>query len=512
MTLTDTQIAELRDALTDIGYLTDPVLEAIGAVGQRGLARNTTVAAETALAERDATRTTRRGDAGTPTVHATDPLAAAIRLWLLQQPVPAADLSALPLDLLVRAGLVAVDGDLAHAVVDLRPYGSPDDGASGWVASDLAVGLDKRIAPIRPDHVLGVSPASTSLAQMVVRSPVHTALDLGCGCGVQSLHLARHADHVVATDLNPRALALADLSLRLSGVSDRVDLRAGSLYEPVPERFDLIVTNPPYVMSPPSPDGERLVYREGTFAGDGLVESVVRGAPAHLTDGGTLQVLANWADLAGRPWQERLASWVDGTGADLWVLEREHLDVHEYIETWLSDAGLDGSDRWRPRYDAWLAYFDQLGVTGVCMGWITLTMAGRDDPDLSFESWPWQIAQPVGSAIAQHAAGVDAALLPDAVLLARPWALRGDVLSESTGAPGAADPQHVVLRQRTGLCRAVEVGTGSGGVIGACDGELPLGTLVDAVASILEVDREALLAETLPLVRRCLREGTLVAP
>jgi hypothetical protein len=130
--------------------------------------------------------------------------------------------------------------------------------------------------------VLGLSPASSTLAQMTIRRPVGSALDLGTGCGVQSLHLATHADRVVATDLNPRAVSFA----RLTGALNELilDVREGSLYEPVSdETFDLIVTNPPYVMSPPT--GERLVYREGGFTGDRLVEQVVRGGGAAAQPG-----------------------------------------------------------------------------------------------------------------------------------------------------------------------------------------------------------------------------------
>lgn len=486
------EVDELRSALEGIDYLTDPVMAAIGPAGQRGLGRNSTVPARRALAGR------------------TDPLAAAIRLWLLQLSVPADQLSALPLRALAEAGIVRLDGDTVTALVDLRPYGSPDDGASGWTVSDLTPGLDKVVTRTRPDYVLGVSPASVSLTRMSIPTPVHRALDLGCGCGVQSLHLSRHAEQVVATDVNPRALAMADLTCRLSGAE--VELRSGSLYEPCrdDELFDLIVTNPPYVMAPPSPDGRRLTYREGTFTGDGLVEAVVRGAPSHLAEAGTLQVLANWAHIGSQPWSERLATWVDGTGCDLWVVEREDLDIHEYIETWLTDAGLDGSPEWRIRYDEWLDYFDRLNVTGVSLGWVTLTQAGHTDPDLSFEKWPWQVNPPLGPAFAARRDAVTRSRLSNEDLLARTWTVAADVDSESTGRPGAADPEHVVLRQRTGLCRAVEMTTASGGVIGACDGDLPLATITAAVASILDVDHDDLLAETLPVVRECLRDGILV--
>lgn len=490
--LTADEIEQLRNTFIDIGFLTDPVMAAIGDPGQLGLTRNSTTPAARALVGR------------------TDPLAGAIRLWLLQQQVPAEQLSPLPLETLAEAGIVSVDGPTVRALVDLRPYGSPDDGASGWTVSDLTPGLDRVITKTRSDYVLGVSPASVSLTQMAVPTHVGSALDMGCGCGVQSLHLSRHADHVVATDINPRALQMAELTCRLSHAD--VDIREGSLYDPAgDDTFDLIVTNPPYVMAPPSPEGQRLVYREGGFSGDGLVEAVVRGAPARLNDGGMLQVLANWAHIGDQPWSERLATWVEGTGCDLWAVEREHLDVCEYIETWLTDAGLDGSPQWRPRYDEWLSYFDTLDVTGVSLGWITLTKAGRDEPDLSFEEWPWQVAQPIGGTMAQRAQAVTWARLSDEDLVARRWRIASDVDNETTGRPGATDPEHIVLRQRRGLCRAVEMTTASGGVLGACDGELTLGQITGAVSAILEVDHEDVLAEVLPLVRECLRHGILEA-
>ena len=94
---------------------------------------------------------------------ATDPLAILTRLWLLQRPVPAPALeAALPglVGPLTVAGVLSRDGELVRAEVDVRPYAS-DDGADGWVVSDLSPNLDTDVRPIRPDFVLGVSSAST---------------------------------------------------------------------------------------------------------------------------------------------------------------------------------------------------------------------------------------------------------------------------------------------------------------------------------------------------------------
>lgn len=62
---------------------------------------------------------------------------------------------------------------------------------------------------------------------------------------MQALLAAKHSGHVVATDVNPRALAFTELGAALSGF-DHVECREGSFFDPVEgERFDLVVSNPP---------------------------------------------------------------------------------------------------------------------------------------------------------------------------------------------------------------------------------------------------------------------------
>lgn len=476
--------ARLRETFGAHRYEVDAVVEAIGEQAHAALGRNATVPARLALAGRD------------------DPLATLTRLWLLQDRVPRADLDrALPglVEPLALAGVLEADQDDVRALLDLRPYASDDAGSdeTAWVVSDLTPGLDTRVTPMRPDFVLGVSSASATLAQLTVRAPVGRALDLGTGCGVQSLHLARHAREVVATDLNPRALTLARMTADLNGVE--VDLRHGDLYAPVAdERFDLVVTNPPYVLSPPT--RERLTYREGTRTSDGLVEAVVREGAAHLTEGGVLQVLGNWAHVRGQDWRERVAAWVPD-GFDLHVVEREVLDPYAYAELWLADAGLAGAPNYRQRYAAWCAYFDDLGIEAVGMGWL-LARRPRGDGAVrrTLETWPYAVEQPVAPAFAHELDTVERWRGRSADdVLDTAWRLAPDVVQETVGQPGAADPSSIVLRQQRGLRRAVALDTASAGVLGACDGELTLRTLVDVVAGLLE-------DEPLPLGRRLVEQ------
>jgi hypothetical protein len=489
--LTPDRAAALRAALLDAGYTYDRVADLLGPLAHAALLRNETVPARRATAD-------------------GSPLATLVRLWLLQLPVPAERLeAALPgwSAALADLGLVARADGLVRATVDVRPYADEDH--AWWVVSDLTPGLDGPQPPVPSDHVLGVSSASSSLAQLTVRGPVRRALDLGTGCGVQALHLAGHAERVVATDVNRRALRLAALTAALNGVEDRVELREGSLYEPVAgERFDLVVSNPPFVISPAR--GERLVYRDSGLPGDEVVERVVRQAPAHLTEGGTCQVLANWSVVAGSPWEERLTGWLAGSGCDAWVVQRERLDPAEYVELWLKDAGVHGAPDYPERYDAWLGWFEEVGVQAVGFGWLHLRRTDAARPELRLEEWPYEVEQPVAPEVdAWFGRVASLRRLDDPALLGSRLVTRSDVRQETYGAPGAADPEQIVLRQQRGLRRARSTDTVEAALVGACDGELTVGQVLDALATLLEQEPDRLRAEYLPRVRELVAEGFL---
>ena len=350
--VSDTALAtRLRAALVGAGFTYDGVAAALGTTAHTALSRNETLPG------------LRATTGGTP----VDTLA---RLWLLQATVPVTKVEeALPglLDPLCTAGMLERSVGEVQARVDVRPYAADD--LDLWVASDLTPGLDGRPNRVASDHVLGISSAATSLAQLTVREPVERALDLGTGCGVQALHLAGHASRVVATDVNQRALRLTRFNAELNEVADRIEVRDGSFFEPVvDELFDLVVTNPPFVISPAT--GERLVYRDSGLPGDRVVEHIVRGIPAVLAEGGTGQVLANWMIHEDRPWNERLSEWI--AGCDAWVVQREVVDLPTYVELWLKDAGLHGGPEYHERYDTWLSWFEDQGAEAVGFGWINL--------------------------------------------------------------------------------------------------------------------------------------------
>ncbi|MFE4574930.1 DUF7059 domain-containing protein [Streptomyces chartreusis] len=487
--------ARLREALLGASFTADGLLELLGAPAYAALARSETVPALRAT----------RGDT---------PLEALVRLFLLQQPVAHARVAdVLPVDACLESGwLVRVggpsDGDIA-ATVDVRPYGGP--GGEDWfIVSDLgcAVGGAGGIGSKDEGVVLGVGGASTTLAGITVRTPVSAALDVGTGSGIQALHAAQHATRVTATDLNPRALHITALTLALSG-APAADLREGSLFEPLKddETYDLIVSNPPFVISP----GARLTYRDGGMGGDDLCRSIVQGAGTRLNEGGFAQFLANWQHVAGEDWQDRLRSWVP-RGCDAWIVQREVQDVTQYAELWLRDAGDHRGDaaEYQARYDAWLDEFEARKVRAVGFGWITLRRTSAAVPSITVEEWPHPVEQPLGDTVREHFARLDyLRARDDAALLEDHFRLVAEVVQEQVGLPGAEDPEHVVLRQHRGMRRATQVDTVGAGFAGVCDGSLSAGRILDAIAQLMGEDPVMLRDRTPAQIRLLVEQGFL---
>lgn len=126
-----------------------------------------------------------------------------------------------------------------------------------------------------------------------------SALDVGTGSGAIAICLATEGDafsHVVGTDLSADALEVARMNAEAAAPDRGVELRQGAVYAPVAgERFDVIVSNPPYVAEAERDDLQPEVVRWepelALFSGaDGLtvIRELVDGAPLHLRPGGLL--------------------------------------------------------------------------------------------------------------------------------------------------------------------------------------------------------------------------------
>lgn len=476
-------LVRVRELLVGGGYTVAGVRELLGGVAGGALARDEIV---------PALRATRGGS----------PVEVLTRLFWLQVPVPA---DAIAADELVAAGLAEVSGGELRALLRVEPLEAVDgDGHAGYVVSDLKVRPGAGRVPA-DDHVVGTGGASGSLARLVVHSPVDNVLDLGTGCGVQAVHAAGRnpAARVTATDVNPRALELAAMSFALSGV-DGAELRAGSLLEPVRgRRFDLIVSNPPFVVAPE--EGPRFTYRESGMAGDDFCRRLVGEAAQYLEDGGYCQLLANWLHIDGVPWDERVGAWVDG--CDAWIVQRDVQDPAEYAELWLRDSCEAGTLEYRARYDAWLDHFERRNVVGVGFGWITLRRSER--PVVRVEELRHAVEEPVGAYAAEILDGLRKGA-EFSTTCGQLLAAADGLVQEQVGPPGAEDPERIVLRQTRRLRRAAGVGTVEAGLAGVCDGTLPLDPLLGAIAQLTGMDAEQVRAHADAVLPELIADGFFI--
>lgn len=448
-------------------------------------------------------------------------------LFMLGEPVGAAALeTALPRTGVAGAlaiGLVvptqSASGEQRYApAVDLRPHEAEDAHGSvrWWVASDLGELVTGQA--LAPDHVLGIGRAGLTLAALTPRKPVETALDLGVGCGIQTLYLLRHVRQVVATDISTRALEFTAFNVALAGVdSARVQLRQGNLLEPVAgQRFDLIVSNPPFVITPPSVRQAGLPLMEYRDAGGPILPALVRGLEDHLNPDGVAVMLGNWEHREGTSWRTSVNQWI-GKSLDAWIIQREVQDPVEYAAMWLRDGGLTperSGVAFENALAAWQEDFDSRQVSGVGMGYLVFHAPSVAATGAVVE--PWRVLEEVPTsgqgALGEHVAQVIAAHealrgLDDAQVAALKLRTASGLSKEESLTPTPV-PTAPVIRQAEGFGRVIAVGMPEVALLSASDeGLLTVAQIAAAVASLTSEDPAAVLADMVAATRTFAHAG-----
>ena len=240
-------------------------------------------------------------------------------------------------------------------------------------------------------------------------------------------------------------------------------------------------------------------------------------------------------------WARGPAAWIPDD-LDAWVIQREVLAPPDYAEMWLRDGGQTPRDRgYEEAYAAWLEDFARRGVVGVGMGYISLRApegesGNWDAGDSNAGNWdaacsnaagsnaedsakrrPWrrfeELSGPAPIDLHGYVEGVwahrDLLRAGDSALLAARLDCRG--VEHRLHAPGQPEPFMLKLAQVAGFAAEVQVTSAVAGVVGACDGELTLGALCDAVAQLLGEPVEDVRTEVLPAVRELVALGILIS-
>lgn len=406
-------------------------------------------------------------------------LATTIRLLLLQLPVEHDDVAEAlgrdAVDALLTLGLVESTGEL------LVPRARIVEAEGLLLAFDgFARGEGDPVG-----YVASYTPTASWLAALTPRRRVTRALDVGTGNGVQALLAARHADHVIATDVNRRALAYTEINAALNGL-DNVETRLGSLFEPVQgEQFDLITCNAPYVVSPES----KWQYRDGGLPADELSERVVRAATEALADDGMASLLVSWVAGSEDEPDDRAQDWLDGSGCDAWILSMNAADPLDHAAGWNEHLSTDAA-AYAAALDEWLGYFESLGIGWISEGAVLLHRragAGHvlrvdevDEDDLEFAGDQVERVFAAQARLAELTH--DEALLDEVVQLA------ATVRVEHRRAPGSREfDTWLVLDEGTN--QEYELDPDVAEVVALFDGELTVARAVARVGSAFDLER-----------------------
>lgn len=429
------------------------------------------------------------------------PLNTLIRLFVLgcsvDQDLASQAFAPLHLDEVIEIGLIEPGPDGIRTALRLSMY------------DDLVVVHDafqeKRL--LRPDHVLDVNPTTISLSNLTVRRPVARALEIGTGCGALALRASRHADRVVATDTNQRALNMAVFNAAINGVTN-IEWRLGSLFDTVAgETFDLIVSNPPYVISPDS----HLIFRDGGRRGDGLCEEIVRRVPEFLTAGGFATILINWVVRASEEWAAPLRRWVDGNGCDSWLMLSTAQDPETYAALWT--RGRD-SDAYTAALDRWTRYYNELGAVMMGQGAVVLRKRATGSGWVRADHLNDNVTGPAGPHIERLFAAEDrlAALGSDDALLDSVFTVVSDhelqQRSKIEHGRYVLDSAQVALVGGLPFHGSVDVYATQ--LLGSCDGSRTLRSIAEQIATANGVSVPKFTAACASIARGLIRMGFLV--
>jgi hypothetical protein len=433
-------------------------------------------------------------------VRGDTPLERLIRLLLLGVEVEVDPLRAAlhptPLEAWEALGLIETSGDVARAAYRIVPQ---DDllVLSDWPASPGR--------PLRPDHVLGPSPSASLLADVTVRPPVDSVLDLGTGCGVQALLATRHARRVVATDLNRRAVEVAAFNAALNDVE--VEGVVGDLFEPIRgQRFDLVVSNPPFVISP----GTRFLFRDSELGGEGISRRIVSGVGELLSERGFCQLTTNWAVIDGVDWRERIERAFAGCGCNAWVLALQVTEADVYASRWIQQSERT-PEAVGTALDEWMRYYESERIVGIATCVVTMRRARGPRP------W-FQLDEVRGAPTGDHvlrsfeSRELLADLDEDGLLELRPRVAPETRLEQQFApGPGGWTALGGVLRSTVGAGVQQPVDSAVANLLVACDGTLPIRELLARAATQAGVPADTLVRDGIGVITALLNAGFLVA-
>jgi hypothetical protein len=292
---------------------------------------------------------------------------------------------------------------------------------------------------------------------------------------------------------------------------DNVRCLVGNLFEPVAgQQFQLIVCNPPFVISPTS----RYLFRDSGERGDEFCRSLVRSTVDYLEVGGFFQFTANIAHRAGYSWKSDLETWFDGLPCDVLALVQRTEDISDYAMTWILSTEPKDRASLSQLYGTWMDYFEQERIEAISYLFIILRRSAGVSTWLQIDDPPCQIVGPCGSELLGFFDGRDRFGNAKGVeeLLSQRLKLSPEIRIEQEYAMTSEGLEMCRVRANKtgGLRYPLRIDNNVGRLLASCDGNQTLGQVLQDMANDLNIDHDRAVSIVLPAVRSLIERSVLL--
>lgn len=424
-----------------------------------------------------------------------DDAAIALRLLCFDDAVPADDVARV-LGAVITGALLGSGALVRHATAGVR---------SLLVLSvlDHVLLLGDPLAE-GGDAVMALGATTTGLCRASVPSrPLGRVLDVGTGAGTAALYLARHAGSVIGVDVNPRAATIGRINAVINGIAN-VEFRTGDLFAPVGgERFDLVVSQPPFV---PQPEGAPdAAYLYGGRRGDELARRLLAELPAHLSESGRAVVLTSWA--RNEEAVTALAREALGGAGALLSLEVRDATIDEVAAAYAAAEGHGYDAAYAARVQRLVRHLESLGVSRLTQ---SLLVIGPGTFTASVALSSPRVGQLSGARIEARFAA-EQMLQGDtrSFLRTRLRLAEGVTLDRVFGDKGVP-PRFSVEHPKNPLVATTELNAPTLELLREIDRADDVGTAMALVSARHKVPRDKTLATLLPIAQGAVRQGILV--
>lgn len=416
----------------------------------------------------------------------------------VSQDVAHSALQPVNIDIWLEAGLIEINDGQVTSLVKFYPY-------QGLLLISDFEWAAKTVSDRQP--VMGITGSTELLANLTVRRSSRLTLDLGTGTGAQALLAARHSEKVIAVDICPRSLAFARFNAQLNGFKN-IEFIEGDLFQAVEgQTFDLIVSNPPFLISPENQSS----YWDTPLDGDELARNIVREMPRFLNQGGFGQIICNWIQPGSENWMDRLYEWYKGSGCDGWVIRKKETEPEKYAQSWLKDFKTKDREQ---RQKAWLDYYQQNDIAAVGFGLITLHQNNKSSPWSRIDKSLPEISQDCGAYIDRIFQSWDFLnqTLKDHVLLNQQFRVCPHLRINKQSAPeveGVWKTVSVRLILTQGILHQYDVDMAIMEIVMYCKPHIKLGKVLNMVAVIQKKPPDEFISTYLPACRKLIAQGFL---